>query len=124
MYRPALVWHENVIRTMNLNERIRTTLKEIGGDLVGFADVADLPADMTGGLVGAVSIAVRLDPSVVSEISNGPTQRYYKEYGRVNELLGTLCKQIANMYQCLPLDAKIYFTRIGCFEVKNYGSAF
>ena len=79
-----------MIRTMNLNERIRATLKEMGADLVGFADVADLPADMTGGLAAAVSIAVRLDPSVVSEISNGPTQRYYKEYGRLNALLGKL----------------------------------
>ena len=82
---------------MNLNERIRTTLKEQGADLVGFADVTDLPADMTGGLVAAVSIAVRLDPSIVSEISNGPTKRYYKEYGRVNELLAKLCTRIADL---------------------------
>jgi len=86
-----------MVRTMNLNERIRTMLKEQGGDLVGFADVSDLPVDMTGGLPAAVSIAVRLDPSVVSEISLGPTQRYYREYGRVNELLGKLCRQIADL---------------------------
>ena len=91
------MWHENVIRTMNLNERIRTTLNEMGADLVGFADVTDLPADMAGGLPAAVSIAVRLDPSVVSEISHGPTQRYYKEYGRVNELLAKLCSQVADL---------------------------
>jgi epoxyqueuosine reductase QueG len=97
MFRPQLVWHENVIRMMNLNGRIRTILKEQGADLVGFADVSDLSADMTGGLPAAVSIAVRLDPSVVSEISNGPTQRYYKEYVRVNELLGRLCRQIADL---------------------------
>jgi len=78
---------------MNLNERIRAALKEMGADFVGFADVADLPTDMTGGLTAAVSIAVRLDPSVVSEISNGPTQRYYREYGRVNALLGKLCRR-------------------------------
>jgi len=82
---------------MNLNKRIRTTLNEMGADLIGFADVADLPADMTGGLPAAVSIAVRLDPSVVSEISNGPTQRYYHEYGRVNELLAKLCTRIADL---------------------------
>jgi epoxyqueuosine reductase len=82
---------------MNLNESVTTTLKEMGADLVGFADVADLPADMTGGLGAAVSIAVRLDPSVASEIANGPTRRYYKEYARVNELLGKLCVQTADL---------------------------
>ncbi len=82
---------------MNLDGQIRTMLKEQGADLVGFADVTDLPADMTGGLPAAVSIAVRLDPSVVKEISNGPTKRYYKEYGRVNGLLGKLCRQIADL---------------------------
>jgi len=40
---------------MNLDERIRAMLKEQGGDLVGFADVTDLPVDMTGGLpAGAI----------------------------------------------------------------------
>jgi epoxyqueuosine reductase len=82
---------------MSLNEQIQTLLKEQGADLVGFADVADLPADMTGGLSTAISIAVRLDPSIVNEISNGPTQRYYKEYVRVNELLGKLCRQVADL---------------------------
>lgn len=82
---------------MSLNEQIQTLLKEQGADLVGFADVADLPADMTGGFISAVSIAVRLDPSIVSEISNGPTQRYYQEYVRVNGLLGKLCGQTADL---------------------------
>jgi epoxyqueuosine reductase len=106
MYRPILVWRENVIRTMNLNGQIRTMLKEQGSDLVGFADVSDLPLDMTGGHPKAVSIAVRLDPSVVSEISNGPTQRYYKEYQRINELLGILCRQIADFLTTCGRKAK------------------
>ena len=85
------------MQVMNFNERVRAALKEMGTDLVGFADIADLPMDMTGGFPAAVSIAVRLEPSVVSEISNGPTQRYYKEYVRVNELLGELCVQVADL---------------------------
>jgi epoxyqueuosine reductase len=97
MYRSPLVWHGNVIRTMSLNEQILTTLKEMGADLVGFADIVDLPVKMTEGLPAAISIAVRLDPSVVSEISNGPTQRYYKEYIRLNDLLGKLCRQVAGL---------------------------
>jgi len=82
---------------MGLNERIRAMLKKQGADLVGFADVGDLPAGMTGGFDAAVSIGVRLDPSIVGEIYNGPTQRYYQEYRRVNELIGKLCGQIADL---------------------------
>lgn len=88
---------EDVNRTMNMNERIRTALKEQGADLVGFADITDLPVEMTGGFNAAVSIGVRLDPSVVSEISEGPTQSYYQEYRRVNEFIGKLCNQIADL---------------------------
>ena len=94
------------MHTMNLNEQIKIALKEMGADLVDFADIADLPLDMTEGLPKAVSIAVRLDPSVVSEISNGPTQRYYQEYRRVNELLGILCGQIADLLKTCGRKAR------------------
>ena len=97
MFRSQLVWYENVIRTMNVDERIRTVLKGLGANLVGFADVTDLSTDMTGKFSAAVSIAVKLDPLVVSEISHGPTQRYYREYCRVNELIGELCRQIEDL---------------------------
>ena len=90
-------------------------LKEQGGDLVGFADVADLHLDMTDGLPKAVSIAVRLDPSVVSEISNGPTRHYYKEYLRVNELLGILCRQIAALLTTYGRKAKAIKATTGKF---------
>lgn len=102
---------------MNLNERIRTMLKEQGADLVGFANITDLPAEMTGGLPAAVSIAVRLDPSVVIEISNGPTKRYYKEYGRVNELLGKLCRQIADLLTTCGRQAEAIEATTGNFDI-------
>lgn len=119
MYRSLFVWHENVIRTMNLNERIWTTLKEMGADLIGFADVPDLPADMTGGFVAAISIAVRLDPSVVSEISNGPTQHYYQEYGRVNELLGEQCRQIADLLTTCGRQAEAIVATTDNFDTRT-----
>lgn len=106
-----------MIRTMNLNERIRTMLKEQGADLVGFANIIDLPAEMTGGLPAAVSIAVRLDPSVVIEISNGPTKRYYKEYGRINEFLGKLCRQIADLLTTCGRQAEAIEATTGNFDI-------
>jgi epoxyqueuosine reductase QueG len=82
---------------MSLNEQIKNVLKEMGADLVGFADVTDVPLDMTGEFPAAVSIAVKLNPAVITEISNGPTQSYYQEYLRVNGLIGKLCGQIEDL---------------------------
>jgi len=80
-----------------MDERIRIILKGLGADLVGFADVTDLSADMTGKFTAAVSIAVKLNPSVICEISHGPTQRYYQEYLRVNQFIGELCRQVEDL---------------------------
>ena len=73
---------------------IESKLVRQGASLVGFADISDLPADVTGSMTSAISIAVALDASTINEISHGPTERYYQEYARVNELLANLCKNV------------------------------
>ena len=78
-----------------LNSQIEQKLQNSGAGLVGFADIGALPVDMTGGLPRAVSVAVPLDPTIVREITNGPTPRYFAEYKRVNALLAQLCEQTA-----------------------------
>ena len=102
---------------MKLDGQVRNVLKEQGADLVGFADITDLSVDMTGGFPAAVSVAVRLDPSVVSEISHGPTQRYYKEYVRVNELIGKLCRQIADLLIAYGRQARAIEATTGNFNI-------
>jgi epoxyqueuosine reductase QueG len=76
----------------SLNEQIRLELSSAGADLVGFADISALPVKMRGSMTRAISIGARLDPSVVSELADGPTQRYWREYDRLNALLEQLCK--------------------------------
>lgn len=76
-----------------LNSRIESQLKNQGACLVGFADVSGLPAGVTGSMKSAISIAVALEPSIIKEISNGPTRPYYGEYKRANELLSDLCAE-------------------------------
>ncbi len=93
-----------------LNTEISDSLKGNGADLVGFADVTCLPVDVTDGLPRAVSIAVALDPAVIREINDGPTARYFAEYGRANALLGRLGEQIARIliaagYRARPFAA-------------------
>jgi hypothetical protein len=70
-----------------LNAEIIRQLKDGGADLVGFAEVSCLAADVTGGLTRAVSIAEALDPLVIRAIENGPTPAYFAEYERANTLL-------------------------------------
>ena len=74
----------------SLNEQIRLELSSGGADLVGFADIRALPRKMRGSMTRAISIAAKLDPSVVSELFDGPTQRYWREYDRHNALWAKL----------------------------------
>lgn len=73
-----------------VNSQIENELLKHGASLVGFADLKDLPVEMTGGLPRAVSIAVALEPKIVREISDGPTKNYFAEYKRLNDLLAEL----------------------------------
>jgi epoxyqueuosine reductase len=73
-----------------INSRIERELMSLGANLVSFADLKDLPVEMTNGLPRAVSIAVALEPKIVREISSGPTKNYFAEYKRLNNLLAEL----------------------------------
>jgi epoxyqueuosine reductase len=79
-----------------LNSQIESQLIGAGASLVGFADISGLPAASRCEMESAISIAVALDVSIINEISEGPTQRYYHEYTRVNEFLARLCASVIN----------------------------
>ena len=81
----------------NLSTKLRASLLEKGACLVGYADVSNLAYEAAANLKNAVSIAVPLTPSVINEISKGPTKSYYKEYNRANDLLSDLCGHAVNI---------------------------
>ncbi len=81
----------------NLSTKLRESLLQKGACLVGYADVSDLSYEVMDGLTKAISIAVALNPSVISEISKGPTITYYQEYNRANNLLSDLCGYAADI---------------------------
>lgn len=60
-----------------LNAQIESRLVEAGASLIGFADISGLPVTARGEMKFAVSIAVALDVSIINEISEGSTRRYY-----------------------------------------------
>jgi len=74
----------------DLPEELRRLLLDEGAALVGFADLTPLPADDRLGLPRSVSIAVALDPAIVSSIRDHPNEEYVAEYGRCNEQLAAL----------------------------------
>jgi epoxyqueuosine reductase QueG len=63
-------------------------LRAAGASLVGFADLATLPSQATGGLRFGISVAIALDPKIVAGLRAGPTTVYHAEYDRVNSALG------------------------------------
>lgn len=79
----------------SLNSAIESRLIEAGASLVGFADISNLPADVRNSMNFAIAIAVALDASVINEIRNGPTKRYFDEYNRANKLLSQLARSTA-----------------------------
>jgi epoxyqueuosine reductase QueG/predicted GNAT family acetyltransferase len=83
----------------SLNTQIKAKLIKEGASLVGFADASKLPTDLRCSMKFAISMAVALDASIINEISEGPTKRYYQEYKRINELLSRLCRSTANELQ-------------------------
>ncbi len=78
-------------------EDIRKILLESGAALVGFADMRAIPAEDRKGMERALSIAVALDPEIVSQITKGPTQEYFREYRRANVLLSKLSHLAARL---------------------------
>jgi epoxyqueuosine reductase QueG len=71
-------------------ENIRTILLDEGAAIVGFADMTAVPDEERKGMPRAISIAVALDAGIISRIMQGPTQEYFREYGRANALLSAL----------------------------------
>jgi len=84
---------------MAMADDLTALLKSEGADLVGFADLRDIPADVRRSLPYGVSIAVALDRDVLSEIVDGPTGEYHTEYQRVNRLLDALGRRAAELIE-------------------------
>jgi epoxyqueuosine reductase QueG len=73
-----------------LQAKLEKKLKDEGASLIGYADLRDLPPGARRSFPVGISIAVALDPGVISKITWGPTKEYFEEYSRVNALLDHL----------------------------------
>ena len=71
-------------------DELRTLLQSNGADMVGITDLHDIAPEVRDGFPVGISIAVALNPRIISGITEGPTQQYYDEFVRVNDLLDRL----------------------------------
>jgi epoxyqueuosine reductase len=74
----------------SLNDELKTFMLENGASLVGFADLKEIDSKAHDGFPYGISIAVALNPRIMSAIKEGPTRAYYDEYVRVNDKLDNL----------------------------------
>ena len=73
-----------------LAQELTTLLESKGATLVGFADLRSVSPDIRSNFSTGISIAVALNPRIISEIQEGPTKEYHGEYERANSLLNSL----------------------------------
>jgi epoxyqueuosine reductase len=73
-----------------LNDELKTLLISTGASLVGFANLEEIAAEVRDNFPFGVSIAVALNPRVMSEIKEGPTKAYVEECKRADNLLDEL----------------------------------
>jgi epoxyqueuosine reductase len=80
-----------------LNEQLNAFLHENDAALVGYADLSEIDRISRDGFPYGISIAVALDPRIISGIMVGPTIAYQAEYKITNALLEYLGLQAAHI---------------------------
>ncbi len=63
-----------------MSDELGDLLCSKGADMVGVADLRSIAPDIRYDLPFGISIAVALNPKIVSGILNGPTKEYHAEY--------------------------------------------
>ncbi len=89
-----------------LNEELIQFLKSNGASLIGFADLSEIDTESRDGFPYGISIAVALDPKIMSAVIKGPTPAYYAEYKRLNSLLDNLGQMTVQFLQDRGYEAK------------------
>jgi epoxyqueuosine reductase len=106
------------------NSEIEQELLSHGANLVGFADISNLPAEITDGFPRAVSIAAALDSAIISGILKGPTREYFEEYKRLNNMLNKLCERTVQMLNNAGRKAKAITTTTDKFDSATLSTPF
>jgi len=90
-----------------INDELTSFLLANGASLIGFADLKEIDAAARDNYPYGISIAIALDPKVVTDIKIGPTAEYHAEYKRVNDLLDNLGQKTVRFLQEKGDQAKL-----------------
>ena len=90
---------------MPLNETVVTELSRLGADLVGFADLSELPTETRSGLPVGLSVGVGVPRDIVGGITEAPTPEYWAYYNSGQENLDKLAKAGAEYIRSLGFEA-------------------
>ena len=92
-------------------KNIKEYILSLKADLVGFADLSEIPAEKRIDLPYGIAIAIALNPSTIKNISVEPVAQYMKDYGdeynSVTKRLDVICELTAQYivdrgYKAIP----------------------
>lgn len=86
---------------MNHSEHLRSYIKELGANKVGFANVRPYLPDEYKHLKTGISVVIRLSDEIISQIDNKPTHTYFHHYRTVNAFIDQLTLKISMYLQNL-----------------------
>ncbi len=88
---------------MDVSSELKAFCRSLGADLVGIADLAPfqqgwptLPSDLLRPFTRAISVAVRLDDTIMEAITSHPTAAYAEHYRTANADLDRLTAEISS----------------------------
>ena len=86
----------------NLYDNLKEYASSQGADLFGVADISaikdefSLSEEIKGKVSRAVSLGMRINPLILSEIEGHPTKLYFHHYKTVNVFLDQLALKVSN----------------------------
>jgi epoxyqueuosine reductase len=92
-----------------LNDGLTIILKSSGVSLVGYANLHEIDSEARDGFPFGISIAIALNPQIMSGITIGPTKEYSAEYKRLNILLDNLAQLTVHFLGKKGFKAKARF---------------
>ena len=100
-----------------LNDELTQFLKSHGASLVGFADLSEIDPQARDGFPYGISIAIALNPRIMSGVKDGPTAAYYAEYKRLNSLLDDIAQKAIRFLTDKGYRAQARTTALGSDKV-------
>ena len=73
-----------------VKDELKEYLKNSGASLVEFADLRNIDASSRKNMPYGIAFAIKIKPSIIAGISDGPTEDYYEEYKAINKTLDNI----------------------------------